>query len=420
MVYSTKNYLDVYDFLKIIDEFKKDKNKKKPLIRGYVVRDEKNKYIFFLVSRKNDNHRIQINMKEFTQDIIKKDIIVKSDFYKNYYGKYNYNQLEIIDWLFIENIIDENKNCQKTIKVIKSDSKIGILTNEKRVVVSDDDIIAELKENHKKYEEILSDSKIGILTNEKRVVVSYGDIIAELKENYKKYETFSVFTQGHNAIVDISDKVKEINDKNQCNIILLSRGGGNESDINTVFNNRDIIKTIQKLKIPIITAIGHANDITFSDLVAFDNTTTPTSGIQKVFKLIKSAVEFKNNNDEQLDLFFENKKDFSEKVKIEFSKQTNITNLYDENKNIIILNCYLLIKILNQYNFKIYFLYSDDILSNLNLITKILYLNATQLKETIDFVFFTSNNRVTNYNNDRKLLSINRNIILNLEEILQK
>ncbi|CAP18642.1 Exonuclease VII, large subunit [Candidatus Phytoplasma mali] len=417
MVYSIENCFDVSDFLEQIDEFKKDKNKKIPLMRGYIRNEEK---IFYFISHKNDN-KIKIQMKVFTKDIIDRDIIVKSKLIcKNFYGNYIF-KLEIIDWLFIEE--DENKNCQKTIKVIKSDSKIGILTNEKGDAISD--IEAELN-----------------------------------KENYKKYEIFSVFTQGYNAIVDISDKVKEINDKNQCNIILLSRGGGNESDIDAVFNNLDIIKTIQQSKIPIVTAIGHANDVTFSDLVAFDNATTPTSGIQIVLKLIKSAVEFKNNNknnnnDKQLylslykimlkirkffSIFFKLiksvfgvknnnndkqlylslykimlkiKKGFSEIINIEFSNQTIITNVYDENENIIILNWCLLIEILNHYNFKIYRLYYDNVSSNLNLKQKRLYLNETQLKETIDFVFFDFNNRVTNYNNDKKLLFINKNIVIN-------
>lgn len=107
------------------------------------------------------------------------------------------------------------------------------------------------------------------------------------------------------------------------------------------------------------------------------------------------------------------KKGFSEIINIEFSNQTIITNVYDENENIIILNWCLLIEILNHYNFKIYRLYYDNVSSNLNLKQKRLYLNETQLKETIDFVFFDFNNRVTNYNNDKKLLFINKNIVIN-------
>ncbi|WP_284928786.1 exodeoxyribonuclease VII large subunit, partial [Candidatus Phytoplasma sp. AldY-WA1] len=79
---------------------------------------------------------------------------------------------------------------------------------------------------------------------------------------------------------------------------------------------------IKKSKIPIVTAIGHAFNTAFSDLVAYDNAITPTSGIQKVLELIKFFDKAKNNyenhNDKLLDLYLGKIIDYS------FKKQNDL------------------------------------------------------------------------------------------------
>uniref|UniRef100_UPI00254AA482 exodeoxyribonuclease VII large subunit n=1 Tax=Candidatus Phytoplasma sp. AldY-WA1 TaxID=2852100 RepID=UPI00254AA482 len=450
-----------------IDEFRdKYKKNKLPLIKGYIKRNQKKNLV--ITSQKNDNQQIKITGPSFTREMIDQNIIIQSNLiYKYFYTRWTY-KLEIINCLLIKNITEEN--CQKNIKAIKSDLKIGILTNETDAL---SDIEWELK-----------------------------------KVNYKNYEFFKVRVQGNEAIDDICKMVKEVNDKHKCDIILLSRGGGDESEINNVFNNSDIITAIKNSKIPIVTAIGHAKNITFSDLVAFDNDTTPTSGIQKVLELIKFFDKAKNNyenhNDKLLDLYLRKINDYSLKkqndliqqkesldqqkesldqqkaeliefqntltqkeeswttaqndliqqkeslaqqkaelikfqntltqkkedlstetqnyliiwnrtvkirqgiVYIEFSNENILIDIYNEDKNIIILNRFYLIKILNQYNFQIHFLYFN-MKSNLNLQTKVLYLNKEELK-TIDLDFRISVNEPTHYDSIKKLLFINRNI----------
>ncbi|MGI3136458.1 MAG: exodeoxyribonuclease VII large subunit [Candidatus Phytoplasma vitis] len=487
--------VDVADFLERIDEFKdKYKNNKLPLIKGYIKRNQ-NDYV--ITSQKNDNKHIKITGPSFKIEMIDQNIIIQS----NLIYKSSIYQLEIIYWLLIENITYEN--YQKNIKAIESDSKIGILTNGAATI---SDIEWELR-----------------------------------KANYKNYEFFKVITGKIVAIDDICKKIQELNDNNQCDIILLSRGGGDESEINNVFNNLDIIASIKKSKIPIVTGIGHAFNTTFSDLVAYDNATTPTTGIQKVLWLIKFVDKVKNNyennNDKLLDLhlgkiiqkiidyslktqnnliqkeealttaqntltqkkeelrtiqnnliqkeealttaqntltqkkeelrtiqnnltqkeeslttakndliqqkielrafqntltqkekdLFTTKKDlirfqysleYSRITKgivdIEFSNENILIDIYNEDKNIIILNWVYLIKILNQYNFQIHFLYDNNIKSNLNLERKVLYLNKEELQKTI--VFQISDDKPTNYNHNQKLLFINKNIIIKFPE----
>ncbi|WP_284928859.1 hypothetical protein, partial [Candidatus Phytoplasma sp. AldY-WA1] len=96
-----------------------------------------------------------------------------------------------------------------------------------------------------------------------------------------------------------------------------------------------------------------------------------------------------------------------------FSNKNILIDIYNEDKNIIILNGFLLSKILNEYNFQIYLL-KANIISNLNLKQKILYLNKEQLQKKITFRFLVpSTNKPIDYNHNQKLLSINTNIITN-------
>ncbi|WP_284928759.1 DnaJ C-terminal domain-containing protein [Candidatus Phytoplasma sp. AldY-WA1] len=102
-------------------------------------------------------------------------------------------------------------------------------------------------------------------------------------------------------------------------------------------------------------------------------------------------------------------------INIEFSNKNTLIDIYNEDKNIIILNGFLLSKILNEYNFRIYFLYLN-IKSNLNLQQRVLYLKKEELK-TIDLDFRISVNKPTHYDLIKKLLFININITTNTDFI---
>jgi len=66
-----------------------------------------------------------------------------------------------------------------------------------------------------------------------------------------------------------------------ADLIILSRGGGSNEDL-SAFNDEIVVRAISNCKTPILTAIGHEIDNSFSDLVSDDFSSTPTAAAEKV------------------------------------------------------------------------------------------------------------------------------------------
>jgi len=60
--------------------------------------------------------------------------------------------------------------------------------------------------------------------------------------------------------------------------VVIARGGGSREDL-MIFDNEEICREIANFPIPIITGIGHEDDLTVADLVADHRAATPTAAI---------------------------------------------------------------------------------------------------------------------------------------------
>lgn len=60
--------------------------------------------------------------------------------------------------------------------------------------------------------------------------------------------------------------------------IVLARGGGSREDL-MVFDNEELCRSFSSLPIPLITGLGHEDDLTVVDLVADHRSATPTAAI---------------------------------------------------------------------------------------------------------------------------------------------
>lgn len=87
---------------------------------------------------------------------------------------------------------------------------------------------------------------------------------------------YDVRVEGLYAVDDIVSAIRRFNEsKLQLDVLVLTRGGGSLESLQA-FNNESVAKAIFASKIPIITGIGHENDITIADLVADLRASTPT------------------------------------------------------------------------------------------------------------------------------------------------
>ena len=60
--------------------------------------------------------------------------------------------------------------------------------------------------------------------------------------------------------------------------LVLARGGGSREDL-AVFDNEDLCRELARFPVPVVTGIGHEDDLTVADLVADHRAATPTAAI---------------------------------------------------------------------------------------------------------------------------------------------
>ena len=137
---------------------------------------------------------------------------------------------------------------------------------------------------------------IGILTSVPSSALA--DMLRTAKERWPltKLQIIPIPVQGNheNELQSILSELK-IN-KLKLNAIVLARGGGSREDL-MLFDSETIAREIATFPIPVITGIGHEDDLTVSDLVADHRSATPTAAI---VDLLPSREIEKNN-------FFKNK-----------------------------------------------------------------------------------------------------------------
>lgn len=102
------------------------------------------------------------------------------------------------------------------------------------------------------------------------------DFITHLGNFGFKINFFDVRVEGIYAIDDIISSIRWFNENLlDVEALVLTRGGGSLESLQA-FNSEQVARAIFSSRIPIITGIGHENDITIADLVADKRASTPT------------------------------------------------------------------------------------------------------------------------------------------------
>ena len=119
---------------------------------------------------------------------------------------------------------------------------------------------------------------IGILTSVPSSALA--DMLRTAKERWPltKLQIIPIPVQGDNAnkLKSILSKLKK--NKLKLEALIIARGGGSREDL-MLFDSEIIAREIATLPIPVITGIGHEDDLTVSDLVADHRSATPTAAI---------------------------------------------------------------------------------------------------------------------------------------------
>lgn len=120
---------------------------------------------------------------------------------------------------------------------------------------------------------------IGIITSPSGAAIR--DILSVLARRFPGIPViiYPVLVQGTEAKYAINQAIITANQRKECDVLLLARGGGSLEDL-WAFNEEMVATAIYKSHIPIISGIGHETDTTIADYVADLRAATPTAAAE--------------------------------------------------------------------------------------------------------------------------------------------
>lgn len=203
------------------------------------------------------------------------------------------------------------------------------------------ELIIEYENTFKKYNELgyFNDEKklqpphliqnIIILTSEEGAALQdfyYGLKNGNIKLNIK---LVNVIVQGNDCPKTIIDYL-ENNDINNYDMVVITRGGGSFEDL-FGFCKPELIECIYKLKVPVLSAIGHQVDTTLLDHVSDIIAPTPSLAAQFIVDHNKKYLDYLSNLKSE---YYNNiKDDILFKINDIDNKKNQIKNMYLECKN---------------------------------------------------------------------------------------
>jgi exodeoxyribonuclease VII large subunit len=122
---------------------------------------------------------------------------------------------------------------------------------------------------------------IGIVTSPTGAAVH--DILKVLKRRALGIPVviYPTLVQGDQAASNIARMIKIANERQECDVLIVGRGGGSLEDL-WAFNEEVVAYAIYESSIPIISAVGHEVDVTIADFVADVRAPTPSAAAEMV------------------------------------------------------------------------------------------------------------------------------------------
>lgn len=123
--------------------------------------------------------------------------------------------------------------------------------------------------------------RIGVITS--KTGAALYDILDVLKRRDPSLPViiYPTTVQGEDAAFKIAQAIGRANSRNECDILIVGRGGGSLEDL-WCFNHEIVARTISASQIPIVSAVGHEVDVTIADFVADVRAPTPSAAAELV------------------------------------------------------------------------------------------------------------------------------------------
>ncbi len=120
---------------------------------------------------------------------------------------------------------------------------------------------------------------IGVITSASGAAVH--DVLTVLQRRCPAIPVivYPIAVQGENAAAEIIEMLRIAEQRQECDLLILTRGGGSLEDMMS-FNDEQLVREIYRLSIPLISAIGHEIDTSLSDHVADRRAPTPSAAAE--------------------------------------------------------------------------------------------------------------------------------------------
>ncbi len=96
-----------------------------------------------------------------------------------------------------------------------------------------------------------------------------------------RFEIRRVTVQGPRAVADVAAALRELDLRNDVDVIVVARGGGSLEDL-LAFSDEKLVRAAAAVVTPLVSAIGHEMDNPLLDLVADYRASTPTDAGKRI------------------------------------------------------------------------------------------------------------------------------------------
>ncbi|SOD61073.1 Exodeoxyribonuclease VII large subunit [Streptomyces zhaozhouensis] len=123
--------------------------------------------------------------------------------------------------------------------------------------------------------------RVGLVTG--RASAAERDVLenARLRWPAVRFAVRNVAVQGAQAVAQVVEAVRELDEDEEVDVIVVARGGGSVEDL-LPFSDERLVRAVADCRTPVVSAIGHEPDSPLLDLVADVRASTPTDAAKRV------------------------------------------------------------------------------------------------------------------------------------------
>ena len=122
---------------------------------------------------------------------------------------------------------------------------------------------------------------VGVLTSKTGAALHDSLHVLKRRDPSLPVIIYPTAVQGDDAPGQIVRAIELANKRNECDVLIVGRGGGSLEDLWS-FNDERVARAIFASRIPVVSAVGHETDVTIADFIADLRAPTPSAAAEMV------------------------------------------------------------------------------------------------------------------------------------------